>query len=435
MSLEPGRARRLAALESAGYNLDLIAAELVPRDFQTDSLMHGEFPRPRIDSALHLTDANLDQEIHNCFRAYFGFAHVVAVSQGRLAEAILSRALVRVGHVIPGSALFPTTRIHQEQNGARAVEVMVAEAQDTASAHPFKGDIDVPALELTILTHGAPAIPYICIEPCNNAVGGHPVSMENMRAVRAVADRYAIPVFLDATRIVENALLIQQRDAAYRDHTVWQIVLQFCSYADGCTMSATKDFPTPAGGFLAMRDPAVFLRCIDDFILFGSGLSNLDKAILLQAMRDPDAVLIQVQERMQAVKRLHQTIGSRYPLSMPVGGHALFIDARVLNCALPSQLHPHKAFLNHLYVQHGIRGAVNPQSLAQRESEVHLLRFAVPLFGKGAAAIDQVATDILAALDCAADLRGLHKVGQPDGLTGALRAQYIPATENIHEPL
>lgn len=435
MRVERARAVRLAALEGAGYNLDLISAELVARDFQTDSLMHGAFPRPRIDSALHLTDENLDHEIHTCFRAYFGFPHVVAVSQGRLAEAILSRALVRPGHVIPGSALFPTTRIHQEQNGATAVEVMIADALDTGCSYPFKGNIDVQALERTILAHGAQAIPYICIEPCNNAVGGHPVSMDNMRAVRAVADRYAIPVVLDATRIVENALLIQQRDAAHRDDTVWQIVLQFCAYADGCTMSATKDFPTPAGGFLAMRDPVVFLRCIDDFILFGSGLSNLDKAILLQAMRDPDAVLVQVQERMQAVKRLHHAISARYPLSMPVGGHALFIDARVLNCALPSQLHPHKAFLNQLYVQHGIRGAVNPQSLAQREHDIHLLRFAVPLFGKGAAAIDDVASDILAALDCAADLRGLHKVGQPDGLTGALRAQYMPVTEGIHESI
>lgn len=430
--MEDARIRRLAALEGAGYNLDLVSAELVARDFQTDSLMHGEFPRPRIDSALHLTEENLDQQIQACFRNYFGFAHVVAVSQGRLAEAILARALVRSGHVIPGSALFPTTRIHQEQSGATAVEVMIGQAHDSASTHPFKGNLDPQLLELVILAHGAEKIPYICVEPCNNAVGGHPVSMDNMRELRAVADRYAIPIMLDATRIVENALLIQEREAAHQDDTVWDIVRQFCGYADGCTMSATKDFPTPAGGFLAMRDPAVFMRCIDDFILFGSGLSNLDKAILLQAMRDPDAVLVQVKERMQSVRRLHQAIGSRYRLSQPVGGHALFIDASDLNCGLPPQLHPHKAFLNHLYVQHGIRGAVNPQSLAQRAADVHLLRFAVPLFGKGAAAIDAVAGAILASLDAAADLRGLHKVGEPAGLTGALRAQYLPVTEDCH---
>lgn len=424
MNLTEARSFRMRVLELAGHNLDVISSENIALDFQSDSLMHKSFPSADCRAELHQKQLHSNIGVEELFSRYFGFPYVIAVSQGRLAEAILSHTMLRNGHYVPGSPLFPTTRVHQERNGATPVEVVSAESLDVASLHPFKGNIDIAALEQVIETRHPRWIPYICIEPCNNAVGGHPISLENMRAVADLARHYSIPVYLDACRIIDNAYLIQDREEKYRNTSVDEIIREFCSYADGCTMSATKDFPTSTGGFLATRQVEVFHHCVDQLALLGSGLSYAAKENLACSINNMEDVCAKVRKRINLVKKLHDMLGKHCLLTQPAGGHGVFIDASSKNLGIPQQHHPEQAFLYRLFRDYGIRGSVNPSFPAQIAKNIRLVRFALPIVGLTVEAIEKAADDISAVLAAKDSIQGLEIVKQYSGATGFLRSQY-----------
>ncbi|MFZ5895006.1 MAG: beta-eliminating lyase-related protein [Myxococcota bacterium] len=422
MNREPRRLERACALEAAGHNLSLLPDSAVEIDCVTDSLMHRAHPLPvrpsaRGDRAGDVRDAA------EAFARLLGFPHVLLVSQGRLAEALLSNALVRAGNYIPASALFPTTRIHQERNGATVVDVMSADATGTSSSASFKGDLDIESIERVIRTYGAKSVPFIYVEPCNNATGGHPVSMQNMRSIHELARYYSIPVYLDACRVVDNAVMIQRREFGYSDSTITDILLEFCSLATGCTLSATKDFSTSIGGVLATRDQETFERCQEGSLLFGNGLSHANLACIAQAVANPDEIVARVAARVERVATLHAALADDCGLQGPAGGHALFVDVDALELDLSRILNPSEAFLHAVFEECGVRGAVNMSSRAAEASGKKIVRFAIPILGFNQEMLNRVAIGIRTVVR-SGYLPGLELVVQPRGTAGAMRARY-----------
>lgn len=413
-------AERAHVLELTGHNLDIVPGKYVDFDLQSDSLMHQSL------SKSSLNQANESTNVEQLFSQIFGFPYVKAVSQGRLAEAILNQVITHNGHYIPGSILFPTTRVHQARNGGTSIDVMCHESLDVSSSYPFKGNIDLDALEKVINTYYPTWIPYICIEPCTNAAGGHPISLENMRATAELAHHYQIPIYLDACRIVDNALMIQEREQGYENTTVEDIIREFCSYADGCTMSATKDFPTPIGGFIAVRDPELFHRCLDYLLLFGDGLCSDDQKRLAFVLDDFDRAIFLVRERIDLVKKLHKTLDFHPSLVQPAGGHGVFLNISDEYLSDSDTAQKSRSFLYQLFKQYGIRGSINNHSPNQVANNISLVRFAVPILGMNEKTIDKVAHGISNLVLNRISIRALKIVEKGDGLSGFIRTKYQP---------
>src|SRR5581483_6549014 len=196
--------------------------------------------------------------LEDAVRKYYGYRFMVPTHQGRGAENILSKLLIKTGDFVPGNMYFTTTRLHQELAGGTFVDVVIPEAHDPNSLHPFKGNVDLSALAKLIRKVGAKRIPYVCIGATVNMAGGQPITMENLREVRDLTAKHGIPVMLDATRAVENAYFIQQRESGFRGRSVAWILKKFCSYTDGCTMSGKKDALVNIGGWLALNDQQLY---------------------------------------------------------------------------------------------------------------------------------------------------------------------------------
>ncbi len=410
-------------LEKVGHNVMLIPEDLVSRDYLTDSLLNKTYV-PKPPKSFQLIPKSVDLDLQTRFKELFGFPYVVPLSQGRVAEALLSRLLVRNGLFVPCSPLFPTTRIHVQLAGGSTMECGISEAYQPESQMPFKGNLDLDTLEKIIQTNHARWCGYICVEPCNNAVGGQPISMENMRGVSRIAKKYGVRVYLDATRIMENALFIRQREAAYRNTSPQDILKEFCLYADGVAMSATKSFATSSGAFFATREESLYHDALDFMMGFGSGLSFDGKRQLLHSMENTQTAFSLVERKMNFVRMLYQGISDAYPTVTPVGGHAVYIDAAKLGLSLPKGLNPVKAFLHHLYREYGVRASENPQSTVQEKRGIHLIRLALPLVGQSDKAIRDTARDLLKAAKEMQNIPGLEKVSEPPGMTGPYRAKY-----------
>ncbi|MCM8794183.1 MAG: beta-eliminating lyase-related protein [Candidatus Omnitrophica bacterium] len=425
--LERTRFWRRRILDRVGHNIMLLPEEMVTRNYLTDSLFNKPFPPGLLDKrASRPVSKPIAMELEEAFRKLFGFPYVVPVAQGRLAEAILGKLLVRNGHVIPGSPLFPTTRTHQEFNGATPVEVPVSHALHHHDPDPFKGNLDLDLLEKTVKDHHAGWIPFICVEPCTNATGGQPVSMENMRGIHRIAKANRIPVYLDATRLIENAFFIQIREPEFRGNSVWEIIQEFCSYADGCTMSATKDYLTPIGGFFATRQHDLYEQSLDVVAGLGSGLAYESKRWLLAALTDQERILQLVRERMDLVRLMHEGLQDSYSLVQPVGGHAVFLDMDDWHVYIPERFYTEGSFLHFLYEEYGIRGAESPPSIKQEELGIRLVRLAVPLIGETRISVQETVNDLLKAAQRKNQIGGLIKLSQPPGLTGPFRARFKP---------
>ena len=414
---------RKKIIKSAGYNIGLVPNQLVYIDLLTDSLMHfilqekSFFIKSSVEASyLNLTDT---------FKKYFGYSYVLPIAQGRMAEILLAKIMVKGGMAVPSNMLFTTTRLHQELNGATVLEVPVKEAYDMNSDFLFKGNIDTGALEQVILEYGAEWIPYIYVEVCVNASGGHPVSMENIKEVNRIAKSYKIPVILDACRILENAYLIKEREKGYGDKSVPDIVREFCSFSDGCTMSATKDFFVETGGFLATNNQEIYYQAQDAVLAFGDGLSIRAKAILNdvvdQTFRNEDWV----RERLEKVSCLWDKL-KRFglPVVNPVGGHGVFLDASDLYKTISPERYPEKAFLAHLYMIYGIRAGENMLTPFQGNNNVKMLRLAIPARMYSLAQMDYVAKSIKDMWDKKEKIKGLKKTYQPPSLTGSFFAKY-----------
>jgi len=291
------RVERDSAARKAGFNTFLLRSEDVYIDLLTDSgnsaMSDRQWAGIMLGDEAYAGSRNY-YNLERAVQSYYGYAEIIPTHQGRGAEHILSRLLIEPGDHVPGNMYFTTTRVHQELAGATFHDVIVDQAHDPASEHPFKGNIDVAKLEALVAEFGAEKIPYISVAATVNLAGGQPISLANLRAVRAFTARHGIKIILDATRAVENAFFIQQREPGHRDKTVAEILLELCSLTDGATMSAKKDSLVNIGGWLGLRDAELAARARNLVVVY-EGLHTYGGL----AGRDLEAMAIGIEESVQ----------------------------------------------------------------------------------------------------------------------------------------
>ena len=357
------RAAREKVAKEAGYNTFLINSEDVYIDLLTDSgtnaMSDKQWAGIMIGDEAYAGSRNF-HHLEQTVQEIFGFKHLVPTHQGRGAENLLSRIAIKPGQYVPGNMYFTTTRYHQEANGGIFVDIIKDDAHDAGKRVPFKGDIDLGKLEKLINEKGAENIAYVCLAVTVNLAGGQPVSMKNMKEVRALTKKHGIKVFFDATRCVENAYFIKEQEEGYKDKTIKEIVHEMFSYADGCTMSGKKDCIVNIGGFLCMNDDDLFQAAKELVVVF-EGMPYYGG----MAGRDMEAMAIGLRESLQFEYIEHRVKQVRYlgeklleagvPIIEPVGGHAVFLDARRF-CPHIEQINfPAQALAAELYIESGVR--------------------------------------------------------------------------------
>lgn len=429
MKLEiPGisQIQREMTLKKAHHNVQILPSELVPYDLATDSLQHHPVEEK---NGKKKTEGWLAKpvflEFQKLVKELFGFPYSIPLAQGRMAEALLSKLLVRNGCVIPTNMPFPTTRLHQELNGGRSIEAIVPEAYEHRNSFPFKGNIDLSKLEELIRHYSPRWIPYVSLEACVNGAGGQPFSLENLKAVSALTCQHGIRLFLDACRILENAYQIQRQESTYRDAPVWDIAKQICSYADGLTMSFTKDFPVTIGGMVAFRDEALYQEGFDFVMAMGDGLSLEAKGKICDALRLAKIDTSFIEKRMHLVKILWEgltSLGVR--VLQPAGGHAILLDLKDLLPHLSEADFPAESLNHTLYLQFGIRGTPHLASALQQEKGMILFRLAVPILGYDEIKIQEVVRAVKNWNPLREKTLRLKRVYVPAGLSGEFRAWY-----------
>ncbi len=420
---------REVALREAGYNTFLLHSADVYIDLLTDSgtnaMSDRQWAGMMLGDEAYAGSVNF-YKLERTIREVYGYRHVVPTHQGRGAENLLSQAAIKPGDHVPGNMYFTTTRFHQEKAGATFHDVIVDEAHDTSSHAPFKGNIDLAKLQRLIDEVGADRIPYVCVAATVNMAGGQPISMANVRAVRELTDRYGIKVYLDATRAVENALFILEREEGYADASLTDILREFCSYSDGCTMSGKKDPLVNIGGWLATNDDALFEEARNLVVVY-EGLHTYGG----MAGRDMEAMAIGITESVQ-LDYMKSRVGQiRYlgllldqwgiPFVKPVGGHAIFLDARAFYPHLTQEQFPAQTLAAQLYLDSGIRSMERGIVSAGRDAvtgenhrpTLELTRLTIPRRVYTQAHLDVVAESVKACFDAREAATGLRMVYEP----------------------
>ena len=358
----------------------------------------------------------------------FPFRHVIPTHQGRAAERILFSILGGPGRTVPNNTHFDTTRANVEFSGAEAVDLPIPEARDPRSSHPFKGNMDVEALRALIAERGVEHVPVVFVTVTNNSGGGQPVSLENLRAVRAVCDEFGIPLFLDACRFAENAWLIRQREPGYEEAPVTDIVREMASLVDGMTMSAKKDGLANIGGWLALHDDELAEQCRNVLILtegfptYG-GLAGRDLEAVAQGLSEvveEDYLRYRIRSTAYLGDALQR---AGIPLVLPVGGHAVYLDARALLPHVPPLEYPGQSLAVALYREGGIRGCeigtvmfgLRPDG-SEVPAPMDLVRLAIPRRTYTQSHVDYVAEVVRWVAERADQLRGLRITAQPPQL-------------------
>ncbi len=424
-SVEPLRhttpAQREKFLQKAGYNLFELRAADILIDLLTDSgtsamstaqwsaMMRGDESYAGSESFFRLKKV-VDE--------LTGFAHMIPTHQGRAAERILFTVMCRPGHVVPNNTHFDTTRANIEFTGARAVDLPLPEASDTQARIPFKGNMDVAALERLIEVEGAEKIPLILLTVTNNSGGGQPVSMANIRAVHTVAVKHKIPFYLDACRFAENAWFIQRQEPGFERLTPKQVAQAMFSHADGCTFSAKKDAFANIGGILCTNDDAVALKERDLLILtegfptYG-GLAGRDLeaiAVGLEEVLDHDYL----EYRIASTRYLGRNIADHgVPIVEPPGGHAIYIDAGKMLPHIPKGEFPGQALAVELYRHAGVRSVEIGSVMFGENARHELLRLAIPRRVYTQSHIDYLVEAILEVNARKDSLRGLRMTYEP----------------------
>ena len=422
-------AQRAKAIKEAGYNTFLLRSEDVYIDLLTDSgtsamsdaqwsgLMRGDEAYAGSKNFYHL-DA--------VAKKYYGFKYIIPTHQGRGAENLLSQVMIKKGDVIPGNMYFTTTRLHQELAGGRFVDVIIDEAHDPESLHPFKGDIDIEKLASLVKKHGADKVPYVCVATTVNMAGGQPVSMSNLKALRAFTAKHGIKVMLDMTRIAENAWFIQQREKGYSRRSVASLVKEICSYTDGATFSGKKDALVNIGGFLALNDKDKFEEASNLVVVY-EGLHTYGGL----AGRDMEAMAIGIVESVQddhmdarigQVLYLGSELAERgIPIVRPIGGHGIFVDAKKFLPHLKQTDFPAQVLAAELYEDAGIRAMERGIVSAGRNAKtgdhyypkLELVRLTIPRRVYTQAHMDVIAESVERVHERREKIRGLEMVYEP----------------------
>jgi len=423
------REQRERAAAEAGYNTFLLRSEDVYIDLLTDSgtsaMSDRQWAGIMLGDEAYAGSRNF-YRLEAAIQQYYGYKYVIPTHQGRGAEHLISQAIIKKGDFIPGNMYFTTTRLHQELAGGTFVDVIIDEAHDPASTHPFKGNVDLDKMAALIERVGAENIPYVSLAGTVNMAGGQPVSMANVKALRELCDRHGIKIYLDATRMAENAYFIQEREEGYADQPIAQILKEFCSYTDGAWMSAKKDHLVNIGGWLAVNDPAV-ADAARNMVVVYEGLHTYGG----MSGRDMEALAIGIEEAVQD-DHIHARVGQvRYlgellvdwgiPIVQPVGGHAIFLDAKAIYEHIPQDQFPAQTLAAELYLDSGIRamerGIVSagrdPETGDHRYPKLELVRLTIPRRVYTQAHMDVTAEAVKAVYDNRAQTRGLKMVYEP----------------------
>ncbi|MCG8346968.1 MAG: tyrosine phenol-lyase [Chloroflexales bacterium] len=423
------REERERALAEAGYNTFLLRSDDVYIDLLTDSgasaMSDRQWAGMMLGDEAYAGSRNF-YHLEEAVQTYYGYRYIVPTHQGRGTEHLISQALIKPGMFVPGNMYFTTTRLHQELAGGTFVDVIIDEAHDPSSRHPFKGDVDLDKLQALIDRVGVDQIAYVSLAGTVNMAGGQPVSLANMRALRELCDRYGIRIYLDATRMVENAYFIQEREPGYADKSIAAILRECCSYTDGAWMSAKKDNLVNIGGWLAVNDRDLY-DVLGNLVVIYEGLHTYGG----MAGRDMEALAIGIVESVQDA-HIRSRIGQVYylgelltdweiPIVQPVGGHAIFLDARRFYQHMPQEHLPAQTLAAELYLDSGIRsmerGIVSagrdPQTGENRRPALELTRLTIPRRVYTQAHMDVVAESVKAIYDARERTQGLEIVYEP----------------------
>ena len=410
------RQQREQLLRAAGYNLFLLAADEVLIDLLTDSgtgamsteqwagIMRGDESYAGSPSFTRFRDSVQD---------IFGYKHVIPTHQGRAAERILFSVMCKKGDVVPNNTHFDTTRANVEFVGAEALDLPCGESKNPADQHPFKGNMDVAALEQTIGRVGRERIPLVMLTVTNNSGGGQPVSMANACAVSELCHKHGIPLYFDACRFAENAYFIKLREPGYAGKSPKQIAQEMFKLGDGCTMSAKKDGMANIGGFLCTNDDLLAAQ-EKNLLILTEGYPTYGGL----AGRDLEAVGIGIQEALSEDYLRYRIASTAYlgrhiseqgvPIVQPPGGHAVYIDARAFLPHVPQAQFPGVALANELYLEGGIRSVEIGTLMFDQAARMDLVRLAIPRRVYTQSHIDYVVEVILEVWQRRQQIKGLR---------------------------
>lgn len=420
--------QRVKAIKEAGFNTFLLRSEDVYIDLLTDSGTNSMSDR-QWSAFMTGDEAYAGSKsyyiLEETIQKYYGYKYIVPTHQGRAAENILSKILIKKGDIIPGNMYFTTTRLHQELAGGIFADIIIDEAHDPLNEHPFKGNVDIAKLDKLVKKHGAKKIPYVSLATNVNLAGGQPVSMVNLKELRAYTKKHGIRIIHDMTRVAENAYFIQQREKGYDKKSIKDIVKEICSYTDGATMSAKKDALVNIGGFLAINDWDVFEEARNLVVVY-EGLHTYGGL----AGRDMEAIAVGIVEslddnhqhaRVGQVEYLgHKMMEYNIPIVKPIGGHGIFVDAKAFLPHLTQDQYPAQTLAAELYVDSGVRtmerGIVSAGRKSNGENyypKLELVRFTIPRRVYTQAHMDVIAESAAAVYDRRKAIKGLKMVYEP----------------------
>jgi tyrosine phenol-lyase len=423
------REEREKALTEAGFNTFLLRSDDVYIDLLTDSgtgaMSDRQWAGMMMGDEAYAGSRNFCH-FEAAVQKVYGYKYIVPTHQGRGAEHLISQAVIKKGQIVPGNMYFTTTRLHQELAGGMFTDVIIDEAHDPANLHPFKGNIDLDKVQKLIDEYGAEKIAYISVAGTVNMAGGQPVSMANIKALRALCDKHGIKVYLDATRMMENSYFIQEREEGYSGKSIAEILTEFCSYTDAAWMSAKKDNLVNIGGWLAVNDWTLFEE-LRNLVVVYEGLHTYGGL----AGRDLEAMAIGIEESVKD-QHIRSRIGQvlylgelltdwNIPIVQPVGGHAIFLDAKAFYPHLKQIEFPAQTLAAELYLDSGIRSMERGIASAGRDAKtgdhyypkLELTRLTIPRRVYTQAHMDVVAEAVKAVYDARETTRGLKMVYEP----------------------
>jgi tyrosine phenol-lyase len=426
------REYRAVKMREAGYNTFLLKSEDVYIDLLTDSgtsaMSDWQWSGMLLGDEAYAGARNF-YNLEKAVREIYGFRYLVPTHQGRAAEHITSQLRIQRGQFVPMNMYFTTTREHAERAGGVFYDCIIDEAHDAANPHPFKGNVDLGKLQKLVDEKGAGAIAYLSIAPCVNMAGGQPFSMANLREVAAWANKYNLPIIFDATRAIENAYFIQQREHGYADKPVREILREMMSYGEGMTISSKKDNLVNIGGFLATDNEGFFTKAKEMVVVFEGlhtygGLAGRDMEAIARGIYEmvDDAYIA---SRIRQVEYLGTRImDAGIPIVVPIGGHAVFLDAERFLPHLPQEQFPAQALSAALYVDSGVRGMERGIVSAGRDHatgehhkpKLELVRLTIPRRVYTNLHMDVVAESCIALYEARNQIKGLRMAYEPESL-------------------
>jgi tyrosine phenol-lyase len=439
------REYREERIREAGYNTFLLKSKDVYIDLLTDSgtsaMSAQQWAQMMLGDEAYAGSESF-YEMAETIKEYYGYEHIIPTHQGRGAEHLLSQALIKPGDAVPGNMYFTTTRLHQEIAGGVFVDVIVDEAHDPENLSPFKGNIDLDKLKKVVAEYGDDKVAYVSFEGNVNMAGGQPASMENFRAVYEYCHGKGIPVMLDATRVIENAYFIKIREKGYEDKTIKEILKEICSYSDGCTMSSKKDHLVNIGGFLAVNDAKIAQKAREMVVVYEGlhtygGMAGRDMLAVAQGIREA-ADFDHIRARIGQVEYLgNKLIENGIPIVRPIGGHAVYLDAKKFLPHLDQEELPAQTLAAELYVESGVRAMERGIVSSGRDKDgnnykpkLELVRLTIPRRVYTQAHMDVVWESIVNLWDRREKIKGLRFVYEPENLRFFL-ARFEPVEAKV----